>query len=211
MIEQKGKPSGLIHAVKTMQFTDTAVGKATSEDIWFNAASVMPIKKWLHMSTKLKLGANPITENVDFKKEFPFSYSLGVSFMNDFDLHQINLGMGEAEAWLHSVNLAMVKSCNNKNRAMVIVPNATTEASFMETLQKYNWIDEIQRAMGPKNEDNHDAAVQCLILYLAKHYPNAFSSATKELGLEVAHKFTAEEFLAISVAINLTKNAQCTI
>jgi len=47
MIEQKGKPSGLIHAVQMMQCTDMAVGKARSEE----GTSVMPIKKWLDAST----------------------------------------------------------------------------------------------------------------------------------------------------------------
>jgi len=95
---------------------------------------------------------------------------------------------------------------------MVIVLNAITEAPFMETLQKYNWIDERLRAMGQKNEDKHDAALHCLIMYFAKHYyQNALSSAAKELGLEVAYKFTAEEFLAMSVAGHLSNNAQWTI
>jgi len=65
--------------------------------------------------------------------------------------------------------------------------------------------------MAPDDVIAQDAAVQRLVIRLAKDYPKAVSSAATQLGLGVARKFTSEEFLAMSVAANLTNTVQCTI
>jgi len=72
---------------------------------------------------------------------------------------------------------------------MVIVPKAMTEASFNEMLQKYDWIEEIIRGMASNNSHDQDAAVQQLNMGLAKCYPNAFSSAAKNLAWQSIANF----------------------
>jgi len=97
---------------------------------------------------------------------------------NDFDLQQIYLELGKAKSLLLSSNLDIVKSCNNKQRAMVMIPNTTNEASFNATLCKHNWIKNVVRAMAP-NKNDKDAAIQLLIGSLMKQYPKAVSGAAK--------------------------------
>jgi len=77
-------------------------------------ASDLARDKVLDMPTKYKIGANAITESLDFQRELPYQHSLGISFSNTFDLQWISIELEKAKKLLPLANLTLVKSCNNR-------------------------------------------------------------------------------------------------